>query len=213
MFQSLSSKKQRKQRLELSNEEINALMKTISEAKDFRKVEREFNRLYEATVYRMWDLLSVKYIPPLTEEDVRDVFQEAWVKILNSREKYNTKYNAFSWIYVIKRNMIIDRIRQVKRSLAKRVDDEERDIIEELPESDTTFFDDYVSNETVSIIVDAIHSIDDDRDRDILERRLIQEQKLDEISKDTGIPLATVFKIIRKRIAEIKPKIEFLLNN
>lgn len=213
MFQFLSSNKKQKSKLDISNKEINDLMRTVSKSDDFRKVEIEFNRLYEATVYRMWDLLSVKFIPPLTEEDLRDVFQEAWVKILNNRNKYNTKYNAFSWIYVIKRNMIIDRIRQINRSLAKRVDDEERDIIEELPESETTFFDDFVSNETVKIIIDAIKSIDNDRDRDILERRLIHEQKLDEISKDTGIPLATVFKIIRKRIAEIKPRIEFLLNN
>ena len=213
MFQFLSSNKKQKSKLDISNEEINDLMRIVSKSDDFRKVEIEFNRLYEATVYRMWDLLSVKFIPPLTEEDLLDVFQEAWVKILNNRNKYNTKYNAFSWIYVIKRNMIIDRIRQINRSLAKRVDDEERDIIEELPESETTFFDDFVSNETVKIIIDAIKSIDNDRDRDILERRLIHEQKLDEISKDTGIPLATVFKIIRKRIAEIKPRIEFLLNN
>jgi len=213
MFQFLSSNKKQKSKLDISNEEINDLMRIVSKSDDFRKVEIEFNRLYEATVYRMWDLLSVKFIPPLTEEDLLDVFQEAWVKILNNRNKYNTKYNAFSWIYVIKRNMIIDRIRQINRSLAKRVDDEERDIIEELPESETTFFDDFVSNETVKIIIDAIKSIDNERDRDILERRLIHEQKLDEISKDTGIPLATVFKIIRKRIAEIKPRIEFLLNN
>jgi RNA polymerase sigma factor (sigma-70 family) len=212
MFEFLSSKR-RKPRLELSTQEINDLMKTISEAEDFVKVEREFNRLYNATVYRMWDLLSTKYIPPLTEEDVRDVFQEAWVKILNQRSKYNTKYNAFSWIYVIKRNMIIDRIRQVKRSLAKRVDDEERDIIEEIPESATSFFDDLTANETVKIITDAINGIDDARDRDIVERRLIHEQKLDYISKETGIPLATVFKIIKRRIAEIRPKIENLLNN
>jgi RNA polymerase sigma factor (sigma-70 family) len=213
MFEYLSSKKRKKPRLELSTQEINDLMRTISEADKFTKVEREFNRLYDATAYRMWDLLSAKYIPPLTEEDIHDVFQEAWVKILNQRNKYNTKYNAFSWIYVIKRNMIIDRIRQVKRSLAKRVDDEERDIIEEIPESATNFFDDLTANETVKIIIDAISSIDDNRDRDIVERRLIHEQKLDYISKETGIPLATVFKIIKRRIAEIKPKIEYLLNN
>ncbi|GEM_PF-2776871 len=213
MSKFLSSNKKQKSKLNLSNEEINDLMRTVSRSDDFRKVEIEFNRLYEATVYRMWDLLSVKFIPPLTEDDLRDVFQEAWVKILDNRNKYNTQYNAFSWIYVIKRNMIIDRIRQINRSLAKRVDDEEKDIIEELPESETTFFEDFVLNETINVIIDAIKSIDNDRDRDILERRLIHEQKLDEISKDTGIPLATVFKIIRKRIAEIKPRIEFLLNN
>jgi len=167
--------------------------------------------LYEATVYRMWDLLSVKFIPPLTEDDIRDIFQEAWVKILNNRNKYNTKYNAFSWIYVIKRNMIIDRIRQINRNLAKRVDDEERDIIEEIPETETHFFDEMVSNETVKIIIDAINGIENERDRDIVLRRLVKEQKLEHISEDTGIPLATVFKIIRKRIEEIRPKIEKLL--
>ncbi len=212
MFEFLSSRR-KKHKLELSTQEINELMRTISKSDDFTKIEREFNRLYDATVYRMWDLLSTKYIPPLTEEDIHDVFQEAWVKILNQRNKYNDKYNAFSWIYVIKRNMIIDRIRQVKRSLAKRVDDEERDIIEEIPESDIHFFDEMTANETVQIIVDAIKNIDDDRDRDIVERRLLHEQKLEFISKETGIPLATVFKIIKRRIAEIKPKVEYLLNN
>jgi RNA polymerase sigma factor (sigma-70 family) len=211
MFEFLSQNKRKKPRLVLSTEEINELMRKISKARDFGTVEKEFNRLYEATVYRMWDLLSVKFIPPLTEDDIRDIFQEAWVKILNNRNKYNTKYNAFSWIYVIKRNMIIDRIRQINRNLAKRVDDEERDIIEEIPETETHFFDEMVSNETVKIIIDAINGIENERDRDIVLRRLVKEQKLEHISEDTGIPLATVFKIIRKRIEEIRPKIEKLL--
>ena len=107
--------------------------------------------------------------------------------------------------------MIIDRIRQINRNLAKRVDDEERDIIEEIPETETHFFDEMVSNETVKIIIDAINGIENERDRDIVLRRLVKEQKLEHISEDTGIPLATVFKIIRKRIEEIRPKIEKLL--
>lgn len=213
MFEFLSFNKRRKAKEELTNTELNELMKRISEGKDFRKIEADFSRLYEATVYRMWELLSTKYIPPLTHDDVRDVFQEAWIKILNWRERYNPKHNAFSWIYVIKKNMLIDRLRQVNRTYTKRVDDDERDIIEELPESDTSFFDEMVSSETVQIILDAIKGIDDERDREIVERRLVHEQKLAEISEDMDIPLATVFKIIKRRIEEIKPKIEYLLNN
>lgn len=213
MFEFISFGKRKKTGIEIPNQELNRIMCLISSAEDFKQIEKDFNRLYDATVHRMWDLLSRKFIPPLTEEDVRDIFQEAWIKVIERRKDYNSKYNAFSWIYVIKKNMLIDRIRQVNRTYVNRIEDDERDIIEEIPETAFSFFDDITSKETINIILDAIRNISDERDREIVERRLIQEQKLEQISKEMGLPLATVFKIIKRRIEEIKPKVEFLLNN
>lgn len=213
MFEFISFGKRKKTGIEIPNQELNRIMCLISSAEDFKQIEKDFNRLYDATVHRMWDLLSRKFIPPLTEEDVRDIFQEAWIKVIERRKDYNSKYNAFSWIYVIKKNMLIDRIRQVNRTYVNRIEDDERDIIEEIPETAFSFFDDITSKETINIILDAIRNISDERDREIVERRLIQEQKLEQISKEMRLPLATVFKIIKRRIEEIKPKVEFLLNN
>ena len=213
MFEFITSGRNRRRRIELTNEELNGLMCQISEAEDFRSVEKQFNLLYDGTVNRMWELLSKKFVPPLTQEDVRDVFQDAWIKILDWRHKYDRNFNAFSWIYVIKKNMLIDKVRQFNRNYIDRIEDDERDIIEEIPVTGFDFFDDMTSNETVNIIVDAIKSIDNPKEREILERRLIEEQKLEFISKEMGIPLATVYKIIKNRINEMKPKIEYLLNN
>jgi len=213
MFEFISFGNRKKPGIEIPNQELNQIMCLISSADDFKLIEKDFNRLYDATVYRMWDLLSRKFIPPLTEEDVRDIFQEAWIKVIERRKDYNSKYNAFSWIYVIKKNMLIDRIRQVNRTYVNRIEDDERDIIEEIPETAISLFDDITSKETINIILDAIRNIPEERDREIVERRLVHEQKLEQISKEMGLPLATIFKIIRRRIEEIKPKVEYLLNN
>lgn len=213
MFEFISFGKRKTPGIEIPNQELNRIMSLISSADDFKQIEKDFNQLYDATVHRMWGLLSRKFIPPLTEEDVRDIFQEAWIKVIERRKDYNSKYNAFSWIYVIKKNMLIDRIRQVNRTYVNRIEDDERDIIEEIPETSFSFFDDLTSKETIDIILDAIRNISDDRDREIVERRLVHEQKLEQISKEMGIPLATVFKIIKRRIEGIKPKVEYLLNN
>lgn len=201
----------RRKRVDLPNEELNRLMMEIGSAEDFRRVEKQFNQVYEGTVYRMWELLSKKFIPPLTEDDVRDVFQDAWIKILDWRQKYDPKHNAFSWIYVIKKNMLIDKVRQFNRTYIDRLEDEERDIVEEIPVTDFDFFEDMTANETIKIIIGAINAIENPKDREILERRLIEEQKLEFIAKEMGMPLATVYKIIKTRINEIKPKIEYLL--
>jgi RNA polymerase sigma factor (sigma-70 family) len=216
MFKIFNNSRKRKNKLDIDTSHLNELMKRISEAENFADIEQEFNNLYDCIVYQMWDSFSKNYIPPLSQDDLRDIFQEAWIKILNLRKKYNPENNVYSWIYVIKKNMILDRIRQIKRHNATSIDDFETETIDKfyyLPDYEPLTDEKLISEETIELIKQEINSIKNETECEIMKRRIILGNKLELISEEMGIPLSTIHKTIKSSLQTIRPRIEYLINN
>jgi RNA polymerase sigma factor (sigma-70 family) len=214
MFNRLPYKWRRKRTLVLNAREQNELMLQISQASGLDEVNEHFERLYEGVVYQMWDLFYNKYVPPLSSDDLKDIFQEAWIKVLESRKKYNAEYNAFNWIYVIKRNLVLDNFRKNKGRIEFNIDDDKvsleiKNLIEDTRPIDVRMID----NENTAIVRKTINEISDGTEREIMERRIIRGQKLEIISKEMGIPLSSLHLMIKKSLKGLRPKIENLINS
>ncbi len=209
-------KKGRKKLLKIDEAEQNRLMSTIASCENFSEAEVYFNRLYDSMAYPIWTSLSKKYIPPLSHDDLKDIFQEAWIKILEIRRKYDGKSNVYNWIYIIKRNMILDKIRKMGRRAELSIDDEYGDEgdsgpLLQLAEQDLNVEEQIIESETAILIKQAMDSIEDEMDKEIIRRRIILGQKFEIISKELGIPQTTVFKKVKKVLNYLKPKVEEIL--
>lgn len=208
-------RKNRKKLLRIDEEEQNRLMAEIASAGTFTEAEPLFNRLYDSMAYPIWASLSKKYIPPLSDEDLKDIFQEAWIKILEIRSKYDGKSNVYNWIYIIKRNMILDKIRKLGRRHEQSLDDDYEDSegapVMQVAEPDLNIEEQIIESETTLLIKQALDSIEDDTDKEIIRRRIILGQKFELISEELGIPQTTVFKRVKRILGFLRPKVEEIL--
>jgi RNA polymerase sigma factor (sigma-70 family) len=214
-IQDISGKIQ-KRRKKLTRMQQNVLMNQISSAGEFDDYKLQFNELYDSMALDLWRNFSGKFIPPLSKEDLEDVFQEAWVKLLESRKKYNMQSDVFNWAYSINRNLIIDRIRKIKRtneiSLDEFVEIEDNLLEYQIPDNEETIDNKFILQESVDIIMRELENIEDNTEKEILRRRIIYENTFEQISKDLNIPLTTVFKKTNLGLSKIKKKIKYIQN-
>lgn len=209
-------KKGRKRLLRIDEAEQNSIMREIAAAATFAQAEPLFNRLYDSLAFPIWSSLSKKYIPPLSDDDLKDIFQEAWIKILEVRGKYDGKSNVYNWIYIIKRNLILDKIRKMGRRHEQSLDEDYDDSGEGSPgmqvaEPDMNIEDQIIESETTLLIKQALDSIEDETDKEIIRRRIVLGQKFEQISAELGIPQTTVFKKVKKILSYLRPKVEEIL--
>jgi RNA polymerase sigma factor (sigma-70 family) len=205
-----------KSNYKLKRNEQNKLMVMISNSDSFEEVEIHFNRLYDSLMIPLWSSLTAKFVPPLSSDDIKDIFQEAWIKILENRKKYNKKNDVFNWVYTIKKNMIIDKIRKMKKyqhiSISIKDDDDEIQDFD-FQSLEVSVEDKISDEEKTNLLRNTIYNIKDETIKDLLIRRIIHDEKLEKIVQDTGIPLTTVYKKIQKGISIIKPEVEKILTN
>lgn len=190
-------------------------MQFISRAENFADYSGHFNRLYDSLVYPLWASLSKKYIPPLSSQDLEDIFQEAWINLLASRKKYRPELDVYNWIYIIKKNLIIDKIRKMKKAgMNIELDEngnEEGSPVMQVPEPAPLIEDDIIARETREMVVFEINNIGDLATAEILRRRIILDQKLEQISNDMEMPMTTVHKKLKAGINLLRPKLENIL--
>ena len=191
------------------------LMGELKNCDDIKLINRVFNKLYDSLSKPLWHSLSKKYIPPLSQEEMQDVFQEAWVKVVESRKNYDETKKAYNWIYTIFKNLTIDKIRYVDRkktvSLDETYDNDDNpkfQLISERSEADN----DIINAETLIHINNAIAALDDEIERIIIIKRIIENLKFDEISKELNIPIATVHYKLNKALTKLRNKLDYLIN-
>jgi RNA polymerase sigma-70 factor (ECF subfamily) len=67
---------------------------------------------------------------PLAEE----LYQEAWVRVIDARERYEPRARFTTWLYTIAHNLLVDHYRRAGRRPAETPFDEEDDSASELPD-------------------------------------------------------------------------------
>jgi RNA polymerase sigma-70 factor (ECF subfamily) len=210
MFVKTSSKRY------LADESVQTqLMGELKNCDDIGKINKAFNKLYDALSKPLWQSLAKKYIPPLNQEEMQDVFQEAWVKIVESRKNYDETKKAYNWIYTVFKNLTIDKIRSVDRkktvSLDDNFDNDDNPKIQLASENSEADLD-IINSETMLHINSAIASLDDEIERIIIIKRIIDNLKFDEISKELNIPIATVHYKLNKALTKLRNKLNYLIN-
>ena len=204
-------RRSKKYREGLSKAEQNLLMEKISKAENFEDVTDLFNELYQNLIFPLWTSLNNKYSPPLSTEDMQDVCQDAWIKLLESRKKYDPANDVYSWVYVISKNLVLDKIRKIKRndeysSDIFASDDQEPTIIniklDEIP-IDTQM----IQRETAGLIRIAIDNLQDETEKEIIKRRIIHENKIEQIADDLNLPLTTTYKKLKKGLSLLREQL------
>lgn len=192
------------------------LMFSLKSASNSFELERIFNQLYSNLTKVLWNNLTRKYIPPLNHDEMRDVFQDSWMKVLDSRQSYDDSKKAYTWIFTIFKNMVIDRIRYFDRKKTQSIDnnnDDKEDFHLEFKadrNSDADF--NVIRNEKLFHIKKAINELDDELDKVIIIKRIVEQKKFDEISKELNIPIATIHYKLNKSLDKLKTKLNFLIN-
>ena len=196
-------------------EEQNKLMSKLKNATTIEEIEILFNKLYDNMTKVLWNNLAKKFMPPLSMDDMMDIFQDAWIKVIDSRYNYDSTKKAYNWIYTIFKNMIIDKIRSNDRKKTNSIDEknEDNEIKYDVKSDDNDLADSNIlDNEKAYFIKKAIDSLDDKLDKDIIYMRIFQEKKFDEISKELNIPIETIHYKLNKSLNILRKKLNFLVN-
>ncbi len=196
--------------------EQSELMSAINKSNNKVEIESSFGKLYDLLYKKLWATLSAKFIPPLNDEELQDSFQDGWIKVLDKRKTYDTTKNAYNWIFTIIKNQIIDSIRKNTRynvfSYDKDNENDDEDRFElQIKDSTLTPEEKLIDLEQIQVIKDTIDKLDDELERKILQKRFYDELKLDQISKEMSIPLASVHYKLNKALQKIKPVLQTIL--
>ncbi len=201
----------------LFDEELQSnLMLSMKYSSNSYELEKIFNQLYDNMTKILWNNFTRKYIPPLNHDEMRDVFQDSWIKVLDSRNSFDDTKKAYTWVYTIFKNMIIDRIRFFDRKKTQSIENNSEDHEDYHLEfkadrnSDADF--NLIRNEKLYHIKKAINELDDELDRIIIIKRIVEQKKFDEISKELDMPIATIHYKLNKSLDKLRNKLNFLIN-
>lgn len=194
----------------------NNLMLNLKYANNSLDIDRYFNKLYDSLVNQLWNSFARKFIPPLTVDEMKDIFQDSWIRVIETRNQFDETKKAYSWIYIIFKNIIIDRIRFIDRkktqSMDKLEDNSDDDIGMQFKSSVSSEADfDIQNKEKLFFIKKAINDINDELDRDIIIKRLVENKKFEIISKELNVPITTIHYRLNKTLEILRKKLNFLI--
>ena len=154
-----------------------------------QKDDEAFEYIYNYTrssVYAI--IISIVKNQDLTE----DLMQDTYIKMIESINSYNPKYNFKSWILTIARNKAIDSYRRRKKE--QLIDIHEEEFI--LPSTKSDVDNQFNANFLLSAL--------DDEEREIVLLHAVDDYKHREIAEIMGKPIGTVTWIYNKAIKKMK---------
>ena len=85
---------------------------TIFSTPDNGHQQRAFETLYQRHKGPLFRFIK-KSIN--NDQDAKEVFQELWYKVINSKQQYDPKQKFTTWVYTIARRLMIDQFRKTGR--------------------------------------------------------------------------------------------------
>lgn len=172
------------------NKKVSNLDALLLEIKDDQL--ESFTRFVEATEKLLYRYLAKKI---KNTETIQDVMQATYLQVLNLRFRYNPKYAALQWLYVIARSQSRDfwKKEQTQNKIAETLQREplESQNQEEKPKSDW-----------LELLTQCT-----EEERDLLERKFVQDQTYQEIAQSLSLSEAT----LRKRLSRLLRRLALLL--
>ncbi len=179
--------------LEFSNDKLMELTKD-NDLQAFKAlVERNGKKAY---------LLALKLVGD--PADAQDISQEAFIRIYNSRKKYDEKKPFFSWFYTILSNLAKNHLKKGKVRLRyRRRKQDEREAVG----ADFAVSPDYIleSDRNKERVWKAIEKLSFEQ-REIIILRHFEDLSYEKIAESIGIPLGSVMSRLyyaRKKLKEI----------
>jgi len=138
-----------------------------------------------------------------------DIFQEVFIRIINSSSKFKMKSKFTTWAYTIARNLCIDHIRKRKRTDAKNIverdynGDNRESLVERVADKSLTPEDDVSSSELRAIINQALDRLNPDQ-KEVFVMREEMGLAFDEIAGICGCSVGTVKSRMRYALENIR---------
>lgn len=144
----------------------------------------------------------LKYILRITNIDVEDaenLLQEVFIKVYKNVNEFNEKLSFLSWIYRVTHNITIDHYRKTKdkNNLSLYSQDDEVWNLIEILEHPVNIEDEYKKKELVNKIFETLNKLDN-KYKEILVLKFIEEKNYTEISDILRIPEWTVATLINR---------------
>ena len=152
------------------------------------------------TLYRRYrrPLLDFIYRMVMNAADAEDLCQEAFLRVIRGKKKYEATAQFKTWLFQIALNLCRGRLRRMKHrshlSLNASVlsqDDEEVELQELIPDTSPDPVECVETNELETLVQQAITSLPEDQ-RSVVILREYQGLKLSEIAEIMNCPVGTV---------------------
>jgi len=143
----------------------------------------------------------------LDKEISEDIFQDTFIKVINTLKKgnYNEEGKFLPWVLRIARNLVIDYFRRNKRMpLFKNTDD--FDIFSVIPDSKINIEKKLIKEQIHSDVFKLLSSLPEDQ-REVLEMRLYKDMSFKEIALQTDVSINTALGRMRYALINLRKTI------
>lgn len=128
-----------------------------------------------------------------------DIVQKTLIKVYENKHIYTPSHQFSTWIYTIARNLSLNEIKRVKNINSHQVSYEEAGALENGNNLEST-----VENSNINEIFLNIIKMLDNKYREVLTMRYIEELSYDEISKITDIKVNTLKSHSKRGLKQIE---------
>ncbi len=171
--------------------EDKALIKAALEQNSQQAYEKLMLRYKDAIFFMMLKMVN-------NRDDAEDLTIEAFGKVFNSLEKYDTEYAFSTWLYKIASNNAIDFMRRKKfdtlplQSGSKNKDDEFKlDLANKIKSSAPDPEEVFIQKQRAELMKGVLDKLNT-KYRQLVEMRYFRELSYDEIATELDLPLGTV---------------------
>lgn len=134
-----------------------------------------------------------RYLLRLVRETAtaEDLFQQTWLKVLESIHRFDPKRNFEAWLFAVARNLTIDHLRRLRPQSLDELSENNLPLLERFPAQGVGALEKVLSSEQATLVQQALES-QPAAYREVLSLRFEEEMKLEEIAEVLAIPLSTV---------------------
>jgi len=137
-------------------------------------------------------------------DEVDDLVQETWVRVLERGRSYDGRYRFEPWLFAIARNLTIDHMRRRKTSSLNSDDDGEEDTTPRSPASnDPSPFVLAARTEDAQRLAQSMQTLDFIY-REVLVLRFQEDLSLQEVATVVGAPVSTVASRIYRGLQTLR---------
>ena len=164
-----------------------------------------FNHIYERNKLTLTNYIKRTFL--LNCDSAQDIAQETLIKVYENKFKYNTDSHFCVWLYTIARNLAINEIKHNNKILDHADSDNFNENI---------YYDNNTSSNTsvdvdrkVSVVKSEILKLNE-KYREILILRYIDNMSLEEIQLITGKNLNTIKSLLKRGLEKLKDNLKLL---
>ncbi len=172
--------------IEKTDEEL--VISSLSKQEDFKYIIERYEGKFSQYIRRK---------TTVSKEDIEDLLQDIFIKIYLNLRGFDTSLKFSSWGYRIAHNEIITWYRKKKIRPQINFEDYEEENLINIFKEDTDIEKEFGKAELKKHIKEAIEKLDE-KYKDIIVLRFLEEKEYEEISDILQIPLGTVSTLIHR---------------